>query len=88
MAKAERGWGKRSFRRTTKRRTQQRACGTKCFLEPAKRPKYPVCSKTSCRPTCGGSQAAFNRARMRRNSVVMRKAKRLGSKLGCAWTKK
>lgn len=88
MAQPEKGWGKKSYRRTTKRRKQQKVCGPKCFLEPARgrsRPKYPVCGKNSCRPTCGGAQAAFNRARMQRNRGVMRKALRLAKRKGCAW---
>ncbi len=92
MAKPEKGWTKKVRKRTTRRREQLERCGPVCYLEPGtgergSRPKYPVCSKNSCEPTCGGTQAAFNRARMQRNKKVERKAKRLGRKLGCRWAK-
>lgn len=87
----EKGWKRRSARKTSVRRKQLKKCGPSCYLEPGSskrggaRPKYPVCAKNSCRPTCGGAQAAFNRARMQRNTKVKRKALTLAKRLGCRW---
>lgn len=90
MATTTKGWRKRVYKRTTKRRAQLKKFGPQCFLEPGtgergSRPKYPVCSKKSGRPTCGGILAAFERARMQRNRKIMNRALRAAKKNGCRW---
>lgn len=93
MAQPEKGWTKKVRKRTTKRRQQLKRCGDKCYLEPGtgkrgSRPKYPVCGKNSCTVTCGGLQAAFNRARMQRNAKIKKTALSRAKRKGCAWARR
>jgi hypothetical protein len=76
----------RPFRRMSRRRLKADRCGTRCYLSPRKL-KYPVCKRSSCKPSCQGTRAAFMRARQQHDSKVSKKAVRLGKRLGCGWAR-
>jgi hypothetical protein len=85
---ARRTWKKAAPKLTTQRRKMLYHCGQSCFLVPGKegeRPKYPICPKTSCKPTCQGTMAAYKRARQQHAQAVAKKAIQKGKRLHCPW---
>lgn len=91
MARPTKGWKRKAPKLTTARRKKLYRCGRGCFLLSGKegeRPRYPVCPKNSCKPTCQGALAAYKRARQQHNNLVAGKAIRKGKRMGCAWARK
>ena len=89
MPRYRRRW-RPSKRVSVRRRILERG-GEKCFLVVERKggrsyPKYPVCNPRG-EVTCQGLWAAFNRARMNRKTLVMRKARRKAAAKGCPWTR-
>jgi hypothetical protein len=71
-------------KRVSERRSQLSRCGQKCYMDPdPKHPRYPVCPKGSCRPTCAGYRAAFKRAFANRERDIAEKAERIALRMGC-----
>lgn len=75
-------------KRVTGRRKQLRRCGPQCYLDPSPRkPRYPICAPTTCRPSCEGTLRARQRAITQRDYEMEQRAIRRGKLLGCSWSK-
>ena len=81
-------WRKKAPKTNPDRQITAQKCGAaKCFLDP-KRLGYPICAKSSCKPSCQGLRAAYARARQRHKQKVARKALQRACRLSCTWTER
>lgn len=81
-------WRKQAPKTNPDRQIVAKKCGAaKCFLDP-KRLGYPICSKTSCKPSCQGLRAAFSRARQQHKRKVARRALIQACHMACPWVRR
>jgi hypothetical protein len=71
-------------KKRSERKAQLSKCGAKCYLDPdPEHPRYPVCSKGTCRVCCKGLRAAFKRAFAQRERDIAEWAERIGLRMKC-----
>ena len=75
-AKTSKGWG------NTSKRLDRSSLPANCFL--GKKMSYPFCNNDA-RIDCKGLLAAKQQASMKRKKSMVKKAKKMGKKHGCAW---
>ena len=80
------GWARRAPKKPKDRRELLYRCGARAFLDP-KKMKYPIMGKNApCVIDCTGVRAAESRAG-RYAPRLATKAKKIGRRAGCAWTR-